>query len=431
MPVSRQTDPTRPGKAANRARRGKAANRAKPDEADQDARPEQTRPLPDRIAPPVMKVHSNRWLTTSFALIVVLPTILAGFYYALIASDQYETRTLFAVRGLSESPLDALGFSNILGSGVQQTDSYIVADYIQSIAVIEDIRNQLDIDLRQFFARPDIDFVWRIDPDMPVEDFSSYWKWRISIAFNSTTGISTFEIRAFSANDAEIIASAVMKMSEQLINDLSRRARDQLITVANAEVKRTEDRLRKGRLDLQSFLDREQTLDPTLIAQGQLGLINELERQLAELQTRRGALGLAISPTAPSARVLDRQIAALTAQIEEQKLRLGSGDVQRGNDAQNPAGSRSLNQIFTDYVELNVEVEFAEKAYTAALTALEAALTEARTQQRYFAVFQPPRKPTTALYPRRIVNTISLGAGLLISWFILVLTVMIIRDHAL
>ena len=139
----------------------------------------------------------------------------------------------------------------------------------------------------------------------------------------------------------------------------------------------------------------------------------------------------AISPTAPSVRVLDRQIIAMIAQIETQKLRLGSGDTGRGNNAQNLDGSRSLSQIFTDYLELSVEVEFAEKAYTSALTALETAMAEARTQQRYFAVFQPPRQPTIALYPRRIVDTILVGTGFLAAWIILTLTTMVIRDHAI
>jgi len=423
MPASPQTE---------RAIITKAAQSLQTEQARKAEDSSGIRRLPDQIKPPVAKRRGNWWLSISFALIVVVPTVLGGIYYALIASDQYEARTLFAVRGVSNaaSALDALGFTNLISGGVEQTDSYIVADYIRSIAIIEDIRNQLGIDLRKFYARPDADILWRIDPDMPIEDFAWYWNWRIDVGFNSTTGISTFEVQAFSAEDAETIASAVMQMSEQLINELSRKARDQLITAANAEVKRTEDRLRRGRHELQSFLDREQTLDPKLIAEGQLGLINELERQLAELHTRRSALGQVISPTAPSARVLDRQIAALTAQIEEQKLRLGSGEARRGNSAQNSDENRSLSQIFTDYLELSVEVEFAEKAYTAALTALESALTEARTQQRYFAVFQPPRQPTVALYPRRTVNTIFIGTGLLAFWIVLTLTTMIIRDHA-
>ena len=181
----------------------------RPDQVGQAGKLEQVRLLPDQIAPPVKIARGSRWLSISFAVIVLAPTILAGIYYALIASDQYESRTLFAVRGLSSSvsALDALGFTNLIGSGgVEQTDSYIVADYIRSIAVIEDIREHLGIDLRQFYANPNADILWRIDPDMPIEDFSLYWKWRINVGFNSATGISTFEVRAFAAKDAEVIA---------------------------------------------------------------------------------------------------------------------------------------------------------------------------------------------------------------------------------
>ena len=102
----------------------KAAQTLQAEQAGQVAKSEGARLLPDQIALPETKVHSNRWVSISFVLIVIAPTILTGIYYAFIASDQYESRTLFAVRGLSESPLDALGFTNIIGgSGVQQTDT--------------------------------------------------------------------------------------------------------------------------------------------------------------------------------------------------------------------------------------------------------------------------------------------------------------------
>ena len=81
----------------------KAAQVPQSEKARQDGKPEQVRLLPDQIAPPVKISRGSRWLSISFVVIVVVPTILAGIYYALVASDQYETRTLFAVRGLSNS----------------------------------------------------------------------------------------------------------------------------------------------------------------------------------------------------------------------------------------------------------------------------------------------------------------------------------------
>lgn len=364
----------------------------------------------------------------SFVCMVVIPTILVGIYYSFIATDQYQSETLFAVRGTTTSPLSALGLSALPGANVQSGDSYIVSDYIRSTQIVLDVLNERSVDLREYFSKPSIDFFYRINANMPFEEFVEYWRSRSAVEFNSTTGITTFRIRAFSAEDAHAISQSVIAVSEKLVNRLSDNARKQLISTAHDEVSRTEAKLRTARNSVEDFRNKEQALDPTLVAQSEQAIIKELQVSLAEVQARRNALAQTTNDS-PMLRVLDRQIVAIETQIVDQKKRVGSGG-EITNQIEPAGDKQNLSRIYTAYSSLLLEQEFAEKAYTAALTALEQALIEARKQERYFAIVVEPTQPDAAMYPRSFINTLLTFAGLLVLWVISYLVIQSVRDHA-
>jgi len=365
----------------------------------------------------------------SFVICVIIPTLLTGVYYALIASDQYRSDTLFAVRGTTTSPLSALGLASLPGASVQSGDSYIVSDYIRSTQIILDALNESGVDLRQYFAKDGIDFLYRIDPQMPFEQFVKYWRARSAVEFNSTTGITTFHIKAFSPEDAHDISKTVVTVSEKLVNRLSNNARKQLISTAQEEVNRTESRLKNARNSVEEFRNKEQALDPQLVAQSEQSIIRELQVALAEVQARRTALAQTTQDS-PTMRVLDRRISAIELQIEDQKKRVGSGGVNSSENSSTDDGS-SLSRVYTAYSGLLLEQEFAEKAYTGALTALEQALVEARKQERYFASVVDPTLPDAAMYPLGLLNTCLVFGALVILWLLGYLVIQSVRDHAI
>lgn len=362
----------------------------------------------------------------SFLAVVVIPVILVATYYVFFASNQFRSETLFAVRGTTTSPLTALGLSALPGANVQSGDSYIVADYIKSKQIIYDSLKELDVDLRKFYSRPSIDFYYKIDEKTPIDEFVSYWNHMSEVEFNSTTGITTFRVKAFSAEDSLLISKAIVGVSERLVNRLSDNARQQLIATARDEVSRIERRLTNARRNVESFRNEQQALDPQLLAQSEQSIIKDLQVSLAELQARRSVLKQSTTDS-PTLRVLERQIGAVEKQIQDQKRRVGSGKADVADDY----SDSNLSKLYTDYGALLLEQEFAEKAYTAAQTALEQALTEARKQDRYFAIVVEPTLPDASLFPTSLVNTILVFGGLLIVWLLLYLVVQSVRDHAI
>ena len=136
-------------------------------------------------------------------------------------------------------------------------------------------------------------------------------------------------------------------------------------------------------------------------------------------------------------RVIDRQIAAAQAQLDAQRSNIGTGGAddgkrrsrrQRREDA--AAAARTRSRQLNEYEGLEIEREFAEKAYTSALSSLETSQAEARKQERYFAIVVEPTVPSVALYPYRIVNTIIGFAVFFVLWLFMYLIVQSVRDHA-
>lgn len=375
------------------------------------------------------------WALISFVLAVIVPTILSGLYYVFVATPQYVVETQFAVRGAQQASLNALGLTGLVGSAAQAGDSYIVSDYIHSSQILPDIKEQTGLDIRTIYSRPAIDFLYRESDTRPLDEFRDYWRDMVEISYNSTTGNVTMRVFAFSPTDAKQVADSVLTVAENLVNTLSDKSRRQFIEVANHQVARSEERLRNIRNQITDLRITEQAVDPTAVATMEATIISSLEQELASLRTRYKALVDSISKDAPSARVIERQISALEAQLVEQRNRI-SGE----NESDDPTskmtrsgmdGGRALPAMIDRFTELGVEQEFAVKAYTTSLAALETAMQEAQKQERYFAVYVPPREPEIALYPLGAVNTAIVLAAAACLWLIGYFAFRSVKDHAI
>ncbi len=369
------------------------------------------------------------WAAISFLLIVLIPGAISSGYFWIIASPQYQVETQFSVRGSSQSSMATLGLGSLLGNSVQSSDSYIVASYIESLQLIRDVKQELNIDLRQFYTRDGIDLVYKIKPDMPIEQFAQYWRSMNNVSFNATTGNITLYIYAFSAEDSKTIADAVLKVSEKLVNTLSENSRKQLTDVAYKQVERSEGKLRAVRDDIRKLRIDEKAFDPTQIAAMENSLTSGIESQLSNLRSKLSALLQSVSVDAPSAVVMQRQIDALEEQLALQKAKLGTPDSVAGKG--NSDGDSNLAEVMTKFEKLTVEQGFATQAYTTSLAALETALAEAQKQERYFATFVEPIKPEIALYPMRMLDSFIAVLILLAIWSINQFLYRSFRDHTI
>jgi capsular polysaccharide transport system permease protein len=175
-----------------------------------------------------------------FIATVVVPTLFAGLYFGVVASDVYVSESRFIVRSPQKqqtSGLNALlqgsGFS---GFARAQDDVYTVHDYILSrdaLALLDDklqVRTSFSDDAIDRFSRfPGLDF------DDSFEALHRYYQKRVIVNLDTLSSISTLTVTAFSAEQARRMNELLLEAAEQLVNKLNERGRQDLIKFAAAE----------------------------------------------------------------------------------------------------------------------------------------------------------------------------------------------------
>ncbi len=373
-------------------------------------------PQPRKIAKP-----KYSFARMSAIVMILIPTLLGALYYGLIASDQYSANFQLAVRSNDRPLMEAMAPAMAgLNSSPVASDSYILVEYLRSRQLVEDIAKT--VDLRGMYSRSDHDFVSRLSSNASIEDLVDYWKKKIDVRFESQSGIVTASIRGFRPDDALIISQSALKLSEGLVNQLSKKAREEAVSAAEDDVRRMEIRLATSIAMLKKFRDRTGVIDPAKGAGAGLQVLGKLQEELVRLRTQLSILSKNMQPTAPPIINLKQRIAATEEQVTNARSEVG----RNAADAQTP---ELTSQLLSEFESLELERQFAEKAYTATLTSLERARSDAIRNQRYLSVFVEPHMPQESSHPKRIIMILTVLGFAFLAWAVFLLVYLTVKEH--
>ncbi|EAV40856.1 putative polysaccharide export-assoiated protein [Stappia aggregata IAM 12614] len=322
--------------------------------------------------------------------------------------------------------MEILGMVMGGGGGSESTtsNSYIVTDYIQSQAILEDLPKELD--LQTIFNREASDFLFSMGTDLPIEDQLSYWNGMVDVSFDATSSVIYVDVRSFRPTDSVVIAEAILERSEILVNKLSEANRRQSVRYAEEALARAEARLKAIRKQMLAYRQETQEVDPEANAEIAAEMIAGLDRERASHEAEKATLMSYLDEDSPRIRMLDQQIAALQGEIASVRKRLGTGGT--GSDE---AGDRrnNLSLRLADYSELAVEEEFAQQLYVTSLASLEKARQEADNKSLYLATFIRPTLSEEAQYPSRFLYSLAVFLMLAGLWSVVVLLYYNVRDR--
>ena len=351
----------------------------------------------------------------SFLLIVGIPALSAAIYYGLIASDIFVSEAKYAIRTSESTPSAGL-FAEFLGPNAASSagaDANIVRDYILS----RDMLAQLDVrlNLRFHYSSKEVDWLARLPEDDSEEDFLEYY--RDMVAVDAGTDITSLQVKAFRPEIAQETATAIIELSEQLVNRLSVRIINDTLRFARKEFALAEARVRQSSVALTDFRKETQLIDPTLETSSVLGIVTGLETQLAEARTELLEIESYMQPQSARVKSLRTRVAALIRQVENERHRLAN------------ESDTDLTRLLYGYEPLILEQRLAEQLYASALSSLEVARTEAQRKQRYLIPFVTPELPDEALEPKRLWNVLTVFFGACLVFAIGGLAWSAINDH--
>lgn len=368
------------------------------------------------------RMRHRHWIAAaSFALCVVVPAAGAITYLYGWAADQYGSYTAFSVRsGETVAPMGLLG-ALTQSVGATGVDAEIIYDFVRSQQMVEAAMTKLP--LERMFSVPQDDALFRLTPGQPIEDVLLYWNRMTDVSFDSVSGIVRFEARAFTPEDAHTITSFVLDEATRVVNNLSDQAQTDAIRVARQVLDAAEERLRGARADLRRFRDVEQGVDPSQSVASRMGVVSTLEADLAASQVELRSVLELVGPRSPRVAALRQRIASLETQIVAERARIGGG-AQQDQEA-----TRRLSGVVSDYEDLEVNREFAQSAYLAALSAFEQAQIEARRQARFLAPHIVPTRSIAPQYPQRAALSAAVFGLALVLWMVGLLIAYNVRDR--
>ncbi len=377
----------------------------------------------EAIAPAagVARVRTRHYgLLLSFLLVVLLPSAATGWYLWVRAADQYTSSVGFSVRREeAQSAVELLGgLSKMSGSSSSDTD--ILYHFIRSQELVRLI--DAEMNLRAHYSAPyGRDPVFAFDPEGTIEDLMAYWRQMVKTYYDPGTGLIELRVHAFDPVYARDLAEKIFVQSSRMINELSDIARADATRYARAELDRAIERLKEARQAMTEFRMRTQIVDPSADIQGQMGLLNTLQAQLAAALIELDLLRETVRGGDPRIAQAERRIEVIERRIVEERRKFGVG-------GQGPGGE-DFATLVAEFERLSVDRQFAEQAYTAALTAYDASLSEAQRQSRYLAAYIRPTLAERSAYPERAIVLGLTALFLLLAWSIAVLIYYSIRDR--
>lgn len=361
----------------------------------------------------------------SYVIVAILPTLFGTIYLGLFASNQYISNFGFVVRQAQPMKTENGSVGDSLGGGssllAAAMDSEIVVHYIKSHQILEDLRGKLD--LKAIYARADADWLARLPADAPPEVELRYWNRVVDPYFDMTSGLVNVKVRAFDPGDAQAVATAVLELSERLINRMSDRAHADRLRFALDDVVQKERHLTDVEKLITAYRNTHGILYPTLHANENTSLDGQIREQIAQdTANMTTLLQQGISANSPQIIMLRHRISALQAQEATLRFQLTS----RNGEADDKV---ALANALGGYEELQVQERLAEHSFDRAEQTEQQAASQAAQQQVYLATFVQPDRPVESLYPPRLKFILVLFIGCSALWGIGILIFYGIREH--
>jgi capsular polysaccharide transport system permease protein len=353
-------------------------------------------PIDAATVEPAAAKSAWRWL---LLVTVALPMAAASLYLLAIAAPRFTSSASFIVRSAgqhSQDPLAAL--SEESASTVARDETNAVNAYLTSRDLVVELSKNNN--LQAILSRPAGDFLFRY-PTFWLPNNNEYlyqrFQWMADVAVDPITNISTIEVNAFSAEDARAIVVAMLGYAEALVNRMNERAYADGLENADRFAAEARDRLESVEDALKAYRNASGSVDPNVVAQSKLKVIEGLSTELAHIDATIAQQG-AIAPTLPALSGLRARADSYRKAIEKRKLEIAGS-----------AGSEAVKLEL--YEKLVLQRDLAAKALAAAEAERSLARQDKERQHLYVQLISRPNLSADfARYPRVTLDLLALLA---------------------
>jgi capsular polysaccharide transport system permease protein len=325
---------------------------------------------------------------------VMIPTLVAGYYFYAIATPMYATKSEFVIQSA-----DSAGGGGVGGllSGTPLDggkDSITVQSYLQS----RDAMLRLDADegFRDHFSQEFVDPIQRLETDATQEAAYKKFKKSVQIGYDPTEGIIKMEVIAASPETSKKFSEQLIGYAEEQVDQLTARKRGDQMEGADQSRLEAEQKMIDAQRRIVEIQEKLGVLSPESEVQAVFGQITQLETELLSERISLQQFLANQRPNEAKVSASQNKITELEKLIEEKRAQLTESN----------ANSGSLARISGELLVAQADLEVRQGLLAQAEAAFEAARLEANRQVRYLSVAVSPIAPDEPTYPRKFENTI-------------------------
>jgi len=335
-------------------------------------------------------------LITRLGAFVLLPTFIAGWYYFVIATPMYSTKSEFVIQQAQPSTGGASGLAGMFSGTSLATsqDSIAVQGYLGSLEAL--LRLETDVGFISHFSSPNIDPLQRLEENATKEQAYKVYRKNVKISYDPTEGIIKLEVIAADPQVSADFANHLIAYAEEQVDNLTQRLREDQMAGARASFADAEENVLDAQRKVLALQENLGVLDPLTESQALMTQVTTFETQLQEKKLTLAQLQSNARPNRARVEGTQGDIARLEALIAELRSQM----------TQNSSSSASLASMTGQLRLAEADLQTRQLMLTQALQQLETARIEANRQTRYLENSVKPIAPDTASYPRAFENTL-------------------------
>ncbi|MCE8516092.1 capsule biosynthesis protein [Ruegeria pomeroyi] len=371
-----------------------------------------------RIQQDIMRRRRRKMmqLLTRLAFFVFLPTLIAGYYFYVVATPMYASKSEFVILQADGSLGGVGGFFAGTQFATSQ-DSISVQSFLESKEAM--LLLDRDQSFKAHFQREEIDPIQRLSPDATNEEAYKVYSRIVTIGYDPTEGVIRMEVAAPDPQVATDFSNSLLSYAESRVNNLSGQKREDQMREARKSFEDAQKERRKAQEALVELQQQGALLDPESVITSLRGRIDNVEVQLQEKELQLAAL---LDNPRPSKAKVDgarADIARLNDVLDDLNARM----------LDTSSGENSLARLSVRIQMAQADLASRDMMLQGALQQMETTRMEANRQVRYLTVSVNPVPSEEPSYPRSFENTILaflLFAGI---YLMISLTASILREQ--
>ena len=354
-----------------------------------------------------LKLGSFQWVVACFAIAII--------YFGFIASDRYVSRAELVVKQADQIKMMPEALTMLGLGGNNHQDVLLIQDYLKSA----DLLNKLDkeLGLKAHYQSHKVDYFSRLPDNVSREEFLKYYREHLTLRMDDISGVLTIELQAFDPAYGQKVVGVMLKESEGFINKLGHQVALEQLAFVEKEVDHAYQRLQAEKAKVLEFQNTHHLISPESTSTARMGVVSQIEGQLAQQQAQLKQLQSYMKATAPAVVSVQARVDALTEQLAQEQSRLTGAD------------KNSMNEVTASYMDVQTQATLAADLYKTGLISLEQARIEAYRKLKHLLIISQPTLAEDAEYPRRLYNLATVGVLLCLIYGLIVMGLATLREH--